>query len=66
MEKETHEEPEEIILSNNELFENMVADFNLMNDKMKILYAIQGTGNGHISRARDIIPVLQKKARWIS
>ena len=27
---------------------------------MKILYAIQGTGNGHISRARDIIPVLQK------
>jgi UDP-2,3-diacylglucosamine pyrophosphatase LpxH len=30
MEKETHEEPEEIILSNNELFENMVADFNLM------------------------------------
>lgn len=25
---------------------------------MKILYAIQGTGNGHISRARDIIPVL--------
>jgi uncharacterized protein (TIGR00661 family) len=26
---------------------------------MKILYAIQGTGNGHISRARDIIPVLQ-------
>ena len=27
---------------------------------MKILYAIQGTGNGHISRARDIIPILQK------
>ncbi|MBK6266454.1 glycosyl transferase [Marivirga sp. S37H4] len=26
---------------------------------MKILYAIQGTGNGHISRARDIIPVLK-------
>ena len=25
---------------------------------MKILYAIQGTGNGHISRARAIIPVL--------
>jgi len=25
---------------------------------MKVLYAIQGTGNGHISRARDIIPVL--------
>ena len=29
---------------------------------MKILYAIQGTGNGHLSRARDIIPILQKKA----
>ncbi|CAN5323347.1 glycosyltransferase family protein [soil metagenome] len=28
---------------------------------MKILYAIQGTGNGHLSRAREIIPVLQKK-----
>lgn len=28
---------------------------------MKILYAIQGTGNGHISRARDIIPILQKE-----
>jgi len=28
---------------------------------MKILYAIQGTGNGHISRARDIIPILQLK-----
>tara|TARA_R110002020_G_scaffold117986_1_gene269622 strand:+ start:15087 stop:16073 length:987 start_codon:yes stop_codon:yes gene_type:complete len=27
---------------------------------MKILYAIQGTGNGHLSRARDIIPYLQK------
>lgn len=27
---------------------------------MKILYAIQGTGNGHISRARDIIPILQQ------
>ncbi|MEZ4828595.1 MAG: glycosyltransferase family protein [Bacteroidia bacterium] len=27
---------------------------------MKVLYAIQGTGNGHISRARDIIPQLQK------
>ena len=26
---------------------------------MKILYAIQGTGNGHISRAREIIPHLQ-------
>jgi uncharacterized protein (TIGR00661 family) len=27
---------------------------------MRILYAIQGTGNGHISRARDIIPELSK------
>ena len=27
---------------------------------MKVLYAIQGTGNGHLSRARDIIPALQK------
>ncbi|HEU5146506.1 MAG TPA: glycosyltransferase family protein [Chryseosolibacter sp.] len=26
---------------------------------MKILYAIQGTGNGHIARAEDIIPVLK-------
>jgi uncharacterized protein (TIGR00661 family) len=28
---------------------------------MKILYAIQGTGNGHLSRAREIIPLLSKK-----
>lgn len=28
---------------------------------MKILYAIQGTGNGHISRAFDVIPALQSK-----
>ena len=28
---------------------------------MKILYAIQGTGNGHLSRAKDIIPVLQQQ-----
>ncbi|MES2778524.1 MAG: glycosyltransferase family protein [Bacteroidota bacterium] len=27
---------------------------------MKILYAIQGTGNGHISRAREVIPHLLK------
>lgn len=27
---------------------------------MKILYAIQGTGNGHISRAREIIPIIKK------
>ncbi|CAM1365255.1 Glycosyl transferase [Tenacibaculum litopenaei] len=29
---------------------------------MKILYAIQGTGNGHASRAIEIIPYLQQKA----
>lgn len=28
---------------------------------MKVLYAIQGTGNGHLSRARDIIPLLNKQ-----
>ena len=28
---------------------------------MKILYAIQGTGNGHLSRSMDIVPLLQKK-----
>lgn len=27
---------------------------------MKILYAIQGTGNGHLSRAEDVIPALQE------
>ncbi|MEM1323399.1 MAG: glycosyltransferase family protein [Bacteroidota bacterium] len=27
---------------------------------MKILYALQGTGNGHISRAREIVPHLRK------
>jgi uncharacterized protein (TIGR00661 family) len=36
-------------------------EFSLKNYKMKILYAIQGTGNGHLSRARDIIPILQQK-----
>ncbi len=30
---------------------------------MKILYAIQGTGNGHLSRARDVIPLLQNKGK---
>lgn len=30
---------------------------------MKILYAIQGTGNGHITRARDLIPAFQQHAR---
>ncbi|SNR15514.1 glycosyltransferase family protein [Tenacibaculum jejuense] len=29
---------------------------------MKILYAIQGTGNGHASRALEIVPHLQKRA----
>ena len=28
---------------------------------MKILYAIQATGNGHVSRANEIIPLLEKK-----
>lgn len=28
---------------------------------MKILYAIQGTGNGHLSRANDIVPMLERK-----
>lgn len=28
---------------------------------MRVLYAIQGTGNGHLSRARDIVPLLQEK-----
>ena len=27
---------------------------------MKILYALQGTGNGHLTRAQSIIPALQK------
>jgi uncharacterized protein (TIGR00661 family) len=27
---------------------------------MRMLYAIQGTGNGHISRARDVVPCLQQ------
>jgi uncharacterized protein (TIGR00661 family) len=27
---------------------------------VKILYAIQGTGNGHIARAEEIIPILQE------
>ncbi|MCU0357792.1 MAG: glycosyl transferase [Cyclobacteriaceae bacterium] len=27
---------------------------------MKILYAIQGTGNGHLARAEEVIPVLKK------
>ncbi|MCS7018978.1 MAG: glycosyltransferase family protein [Cytophagales bacterium] len=27
---------------------------------MKVLYAIQGTGNGHIARAREIVPLLSR------
>jgi uncharacterized protein (TIGR00661 family) len=30
---------------------------------MKILYAIQGTGNGHLSRAHEVVPLLQKYAQ---
>ena len=26
---------------------------------MKILYAVQGTGNGHLSRAMDVVPCLR-------
>jgi uncharacterized protein (TIGR00661 family) len=29
---------------------------------MKVLYAIQGTGNGHVSRAREVVPVLKQMA----
>lgn len=29
---------------------------------MRVLYAIQGTGNGHLCRAMDVIPCLQKRA----
>ena len=28
------------------------------NNAMKILYAIQGTGNGHLARAAEIVPLL--------
>lgn len=31
-----------------------------MEKTTKILYAIQGTGNGHLTRARDVYPELQK------
>ena len=34
--------------------------YNPFTTTMKILYAIQGTGNGHISRAREIVPLLQQ------
>lgn len=29
---------------------------------MRILYAIQGTGNGHLCRAMDVVPCLQERA----
>lgn len=42
-----------------------------MDRPLKILYAIQGTGNGHIARAREIVPILRKRENlevdvWIS
>jgi len=40
---------------------NFLTRFSLLTSRrnltMKILYAIQGTGNGHISRAREIVPL---------
>ncbi len=30
---------------------------------MKILYAIQGTGNGHVTRSLEIIPILKKHGK---
>ncbi len=30
--------------------------------KLKILYAIQGTGNGHVTRAIEIVPILKQRA----
>lgn len=30
--------------------------------KKRVLYGIQGTGNGHLSRAREIVPILKKYA----
>ncbi len=30
---------------------------------MKILYAIQGTGNGHLARAEDVVPALSKHGK---
>lgn len=32
------------------------------NNLMKILYALQGTGNGHLARATEIIPILKEMA----
>lgn len=33
---------------------------NQLSTPMKILYAIQGTGNGHLARAMDVIPCLKR------
>ena len=30
---------------------------------MRILYAIQGTGNGHLARATEIVPILKSMAQ---
>jgi len=30
---------------------------------VRILYAVQGTGNGHLTRAREVLPALSKRAR---
>src|SRR5580704_13062556 len=39
---------------------NLSTKESTLQQRMKILYAIQGTGNGHISRAREIVPLLQQ------
>lgn len=33
---------------------------------MKVLYAFQGTGNGHLSRANVLVPILQEKAEIVT
>jgi uncharacterized protein (TIGR00661 family) len=40
----------------------LVHDFSITTTTMKILYALQATGNGHISRANEILPLLEKMA----
>ena len=30
---------------------------------MKILYALQGTGNGHVARALEIVPILNNRGQ---
>lgn len=34
--------------------------FGFFKERMKILYAIQGTGNGHLCRAMDVVPCLKE------